>query len=187
MDTKTLAGTTILAALVIVFDYALKFSGLKIPFPLLPYLKFDFTGVPIVLSLLLFGLPSAVITSGVAFLAIMGRSGDLLGSSMKALAEFSTIFGVALGFRLFKNYGRIGRLSSLILGILSRCTFMLVANIVILPQTAAIVTGSLLTAFNAIQGALSILVGYSLYGIISRKIPSTLKSPATKAETNQSN
>ena len=28
----TLTGTSILAALVIVFDYALKYSGLKIPF-----------------------------------------------------------------------------------------------------------------------------------------------------------
>ena len=61
--TARLTGTAILAALVLVFDYTLKYSGLKIPFPWFPDLKFDFTGVPIALSLLMYGLPSATTTS----------------------------------------------------------------------------------------------------------------------------
>ena len=76
-----------LAALVVVFDYTLKFSGLKIPFPWLPFLKFDFTGVPITLSLLLYGLSSGATTSILACLAILVRSGDLVGATMKAIAE----------------------------------------------------------------------------------------------------
>jgi riboflavin transporter FmnP len=52
LSTRTLAGTAVLAALVVVFDYTLKYANLKIVFPWLIYLKFDFTGVPIVLSLL---------------------------------------------------------------------------------------------------------------------------------------
>ena len=57
-NTAKLTGTAILAALVIVFDYTLKYSGLKIPFPWYPNLKFDFTGVPIVMSLFMYGFPS---------------------------------------------------------------------------------------------------------------------------------
>ena len=57
--TVVLTGTAIMAALVIVFDYTLKYSGLKIPFPWYPNLKFDFTGVPIVMSLFMYGFSPA--------------------------------------------------------------------------------------------------------------------------------
>ena len=95
--TAELTGTAILAALVVVFDYTLKFSGLKIPFPWLPFLKFDFTGIPIILSLFLHGLSSGATTSVVAFLAIVARSGDLVAAGMKGLAEFSTVLGMSVG------------------------------------------------------------------------------------------
>jgi len=49
-NTTTLAGTATLSALVVILDYALKYSNLKIPFPLLPYLRFDFTGIPVIIS-----------------------------------------------------------------------------------------------------------------------------------------
>jgi len=90
-----LTGTAILAAMVIVFDYTLKYSGLKIPFPWMPFLKFDFTGIPIVVALLLYGLPSATATSLIASLGIIIRSGDLIGGPMKGIAELSTVAGRA--------------------------------------------------------------------------------------------
>jgi riboflavin transporter FmnP len=99
-DTVRLVGTAILAAMVIVFDYTLKYSGLKIPFPWMPFLKFDFTGVPIMISLFMFGLPSAVSTSLAALLGIIARSGELVGATSKALAELSTALGIAAGLRL---------------------------------------------------------------------------------------
>ena len=103
LDTKTLGGTVVLGALVVVFDFTMKYSALKIRFPWLPFLKFDFTGIPIVLSFLLFGLMSGATTSTIALLAILGRSGDVIGSSMKGLAELSTILGMALGLALKSN------------------------------------------------------------------------------------
>ncbi len=60
-----------MGALVVVFDYVMKFSGFKIPFTWLPFLNFDFTGIPIFLSYTIFGLPSAIVTSFVAFFAIL--------------------------------------------------------------------------------------------------------------------
>jgi hypothetical protein len=74
--TVELTGTAILAALVIIFDYSLKYSGLKIPFPWYPNLKFDFTGIPIALSLFLYGFSSSIFTSFVAGVGIVARSGN---------------------------------------------------------------------------------------------------------------
>jgi len=109
VSTRTLTGTAVLGALVVVFDYTIKFSGLKIPFiPPLQFLHFDFTGVPVVLSLLLFDLvPGGAVTSAVAFFAIFARSGSFVGPVSKALAEFSTILGVALGYKWIRSPVRL--------------------------------------------------------------------------------
>ncbi len=100
--TRTIAGTALLAALVVVFDYSMKYSGLKMIFPWLPFLKFDFTGIPIVLSFYLFGFISSAFTSAIALFAILARSGDFFSASMKALAELFTVVGMA--FALQANY-----------------------------------------------------------------------------------
>jgi riboflavin transporter FmnP len=182
ISTTTLAGTTVLGALVVVFDYTLKFSGLKINFPWLPFLKFDFTGIPIVLSFLLFGLISGATTSTVAFLAILGRSGDVIGSSMKGFAELSTILGMALGLMFLRKSAKLRKPVSFVLGILSRSLIMICTNLILIftgvmalygsyaeiPVTVSLLVG----AFNAIQGSLSILGGYFVYEAIIRRTPS---------------
>ena len=136
VKTVKLTGTAILAALVIISDYSLKFSGLKIPFPWMPFLKFDFTGVPIVISLLLFGLSSSAITSTIACIGIVLRSGELVGGVMKGIAEFSTVLGMALGLRFMSQFyigSRSKKVISVALGVLLRILSMSVWNIVVLP------------------------------------------------------
>ena len=165
MKTKTLAGSAILGSLVVVADYSMKFFGLKIPFPWLPYLKFDFTGVPIVMSLLFFGLASGSTTSGIAFLAILTRSGDVVGASTKAIAEFATILGMSISTRLFKKTPKIEKGVSLILGITARTVTMFFVNLIIL----SISLSPLIAAFNIIQGAMSILLGYSIHSVINHR------------------
>ena len=169
-DAKTLAGTAILGTLVVVFDYSLKYSGFKIPFPWLPYLKFDFTGVPIVLSLLFFGLASGITTSAVALLAILARSGDVVGATMKALAEFSTILGMAIGLRLLKRNTKLTKILSSALGLSLRSIVMLLANLIVFPTMAVTYAIPLLIFFNAIQGSISIIFGYFLYGVVAQKL-----------------
>ncbi len=172
--TKQIAGTSILAALVVVFDYTLKFSGLKIPFPWLPFLKFDFTGVPIALSLLLYGLPSGAATSLIACLAILARSGDLVGATMKAVAEFSTVLGIAAGLYLTRRYRKI---ISALIGIALRIATMSAMNLVILPiyyglpYNVVIALLPMIGIFNAIQGAITVGVGYLLYEAYIRRVP----------------
>lgn len=181
INTRTLSGTAVLGALVVVFDYALKYSNLKIPFvPPLQFLHFDFTGIPIVLSLLLFDFASGATTSGVAFFAIFARSGKAVSASMKAIAELSTIFGIALGLRLFKRSTKLAKATSLVLGIMLRCLIMFFWNLIVQPLyygtpfMAVLLLSPLIGVFNAIQGAISILGGYFIYEAIRRRFPSLI-------------
>ncbi len=189
IDTTTLAGTAILSALVVVFDYTLKYSYLKIPFPGLPFLKFDFTGIPIVLSFLLFGMIPGIFTSTVAFLGILARSGDVLGSSMKGVAEFSTILGMAIGLKLLNRFRIAG---SFVSGVGTRALVMTCVNlgliyvgIMAIPSSymdVPLILTLLFGIFNIIQGAVSIFGGYSIYMAIRRRAPSLAK----KAINNKS-
>jgi len=171
--TRRLTGTAILAALVVVFDYGLKFSGLKIPFPWLPLLKFDFTGVPIALSLLLYGLSSGATTSIVASLAILARSGDLVGATMKAIAEFVTVLGIAAGLHLPRQWRMVVSAAT---GVALRIAAMSVTNLIVLPvyygMPYNVVVGLLpmIGVFNAIQGTLSVSLGYLLFRAYMRRV-----------------
>jgi riboflavin transporter FmnP len=182
INTTTLAGTAILAALVVVFDYTLRYSNLKIPFPWLPYLKFDFTGIPVTLSFLFFGLIPGTFTSAIAFIAILARSGDFIGSSMKGLAEFSTIIGMAIGLKLLRQFKIVG---SSTFGVLSRVLIMTCVNLGLIYvgimsistnyADVPVIFALLVGFFNMIQGIISIVGGYSIYEAIRRRAPSLIK------------
>ena len=178
--TARLTGTAILAAMVIVFDYALKYSGLKIPFPWMPFLKFDFTGIPIVVSLLLYGWPSSAFTSLAGTIGIVIRSGDLIGGAMKGVAEFSTAAGMAMGLHLAKRTGQGGytaKILSVVLGLAFRIIVMSGWNLVVLPAYYGVPYGVavgmlyLLGVFNAMQGGISTLMGYALYEAYTQRVP----------------
>lgn len=176
--TSTLAGATILAALVVVFDYSLKYSGLKIIYPFVPYLRFDFTGVPILLSLCLFGFYSSVFTSIITFLAIFARSVDFIGASTKALAELSTAAGAALALKVSQKYR--GILLPL-LAISFRCIIMFFTNLLILPLFTpqsflqVFTLSPFVAMFNIIQGSISVFGGLFLYKTVKKRIPSIFR------------
>lgn len=171
--TARLAGTAILATLVVVFDYSLKFSGLKIPFLWLPLLKFDFTGIPIALSILLYGLSSGATTSIVAFLAITFRSGKPVSALIKAIAEFSTILGIAVGLRLPSRWRRG---ASVLVGVALRIAAMSVTSLIVfttyygMAYDATVSMLPMIWVFNAIQGSLTVVVGYLLYEAYVRRV-----------------
>lgn len=168
--TAKLMGTSILAALVLVFDYALKYSGLKIPFPWYPNMKFDFTGVPIVLSLLMYGLDSSVVTSMVAGLGIFARSGNPLSAAIKTLAELSTVVGLHVGLRMAAERALDTKWMafSSAAGIASRIIVMTFTNLYVLPNfygvpmEATIGLLPLIAAFNVVQGTITIWLGLFL-------------------------
>jgi riboflavin transporter FmnP len=175
--TTILTGTAIMAALVIVFDYALKYSGLKIPFPWYPNLKFDFTGVPIIMSLFMYGFSPAFTTSLVAGIGIVMRSGNWISASMKFFAELSTVFGLYLGESVFFK-DRIGtNYQAWALGIASRVLIMTAVNLYVLPNFWRVpwnVTVGLLpliAAFNIVQGLVTIGFGYFLFEAVKARLP----------------
>jgi len=178
--TARLTGTAILVALVLVFDYTLKYSGLKIPFPWFPDLKFDFTGVPIALSLLMYGLPSATTTSLVAGLGIFARSGNLISALMKTAAELSTVVGFWLGLylaRVSNVEGFKSKIAAYSGGLLCRVVVMSVANIVVLPNfwgvplEVAYGLMPLIAGFNVAQGLISLGLGGYLYDAVEKRLP----------------
>ena len=153
-----LTGTAILAALVIIFDYTLKYSGLKIPFPWYPNLKFDFTGIPIALSLFLYGFPSSVTTSLVAGVGIVARSGNLISASLKVAAELSTVIGLHLGDKVSKSrYVKWGS------GLLSRVLLMSIVNLYVLPNVYRV-------PMEATIGLLPV-IGYFLFEAVQSRLP----------------
>lgn len=184
LRTRQITGTAMMSALVVVFDYALKFAGVKIPFPLFPSMKFDLDGIPIVLALLLYGPYSASATCFVAFAAILARSGVALSAGMKALAEFGTIVGL-VPFHS-GNPGGLRRIA-IVSSVSSRVLFMVAATLAVWPllfssADAALAFTPFLAGFNVAAGAVSISGGYLVHKALMRRVPSLLPSKRTQAE-----
>ena len=173
------AGTALLGAVVFVLDWTFKIAGLKIPFPLLPFLKFDFMGIPMLLAFFLFGLPAGIITCLVAFLSISFRDPTLVSGFMKFLAEFATIFSVYVVLK-----GRVPssdklKILAVISGVIVRVAVMDIAVVSLLPivgyystHMAVIVLLPLFSLFNIIQGSISVFGGFLLYEAVIRRLPS---------------
>jgi len=76
---------------------AITLTGFEIPFPLLPYLKFDFAEIPVIMALFLLGPFSGLVTCFIYGIALMAARGWVLGPAMKFIAVASTILGFLLG------------------------------------------------------------------------------------------
>lgn len=170
------AGTALLGAVVVVLDLVVRF---KIPFPPLPYLKFDVLGIPMLLSTFLFGFLSGSITSLIAWLTISTR--DWFSGFMKFTAEFSTLIGVYVVLRA-RSLGIAWRkILAMISGVLLRVVVMAVANVALLPvfmpafyktYDAVVVLIPLISLFNAAQGVVSVFGGFLVYEAVVLRFPS---------------
>jgi len=171
------AGTAVLGAVVAVLEMT-RFA--RIPFPLYPILKFDVMGIPMVITYLFFGLIPGSATCFVSFAVISFR--DPFSGFMKTLAELATILGAFLILRgkdpsVSNKRKAFAALSAITL----RVTVMDIANVLLLPvfmpkfyatPQAAMAIVHLVSAFNVIQGAISILGGFIVYEAITRRMPS---------------
>ncbi len=99
---------------------------------------------------------------------------------MKALAEFSTIFGMALGLTWFKKLTNFTKPISFILGSVLRVLVMFFANLIIqslyygIPFIESLLISPYIGAFNLVQGFLSMFGGFMIYGAIIRRYPSLI-------------
>ena len=89
----------VLAAMMGALAIALSLLRVQLPYPVLPYLKFDFAEIPVTLTLFLCGFKYAVVAELVHFLGLLARGSEPVGASMKLLAVLSMLAGLALPLR----------------------------------------------------------------------------------------
>ncbi len=156
---------------------------LRVPFPLLTFLTFDPTGIPIAVAAVLYGPLGAFVTVGIAGITIATR--NPVSASFKTAAEMSTAVPLALtlwGLRGRKREASSGTWALLgvagAVAIVSRVGVMTGFNFVFLPLLLgipeAVVLGRLLlpiAIFNAAQGVINIVPAY----LIVRGLPPDLR------------
>ena len=112
---------------------ALTFSRAEIPYPLLPYLKFDFAEVPVMIALLLGGLTPGLVTEVIHWIGLSLARGWVLGPLMKFLAVVSMAIGFWLGVRIHGRGWTVKSIvASMLLGIALRAAVCSVLNITVL-------------------------------------------------------
>jgi riboflavin transporter FmnP len=168
------AGTAVLGAVVAVLELS---RFLRIPFPLLPFLKFDIIGIPMVIGYLSFGLLSGAATCFVSFAIISFR--NPFSGFMKCLAELSTIIGAYIILRSKRmNTSLKSKTFAVCSSIISRVVIMAVANVLFFPLFGGLTAQTVIALlpftcpFNAIQGAISIIGGLIVHEAIVQRLPS---------------
>jgi len=138
-----------------------------IAFPIYPKITWDFTGIPIMISLLLCGPLCAVYTCLIGCSIIFFR-GNIPGGTFKVLAELATV----IGYVAFKRNFTIDTVKAT----LSRVVVMTLANYFLLPlfykmtpQAAAALLAPI-ALFNVTQALINILPAYAIYKRIAGKI-----------------
>ncbi len=115
----------------------LTIAKVVIPFPPLPYLKFEIAEIPVIISLLIASFRIAITTCIIYWfvLLIVGEFTPI-GPTMKFLSTLSTIMGIYIGEKIFRS--SILELSKfrqgliVLIAILFRCIVMTIANTVVL-------------------------------------------------------
>ena len=112
---------------------AITLTKLTIPFPPLPYLKIDFSEIPVTVAMLLMGPVYGFLSSVIYWLVLTMRAGDLLGPAMKFAAVSSMIVGFWVASVVYSRVARRKSITSTIiigflLGSLFRVVIMSVFN-----------------------------------------------------------
>jgi len=117
-------------------------------------------------------------TSIIAGVGIIFRSGNIISAFMKVVAELSTVIGIHLGRTIVKgrNEKKI-KFVSWSIGMVSRVIVMSIVNLYILPNVYNLpfeVTFGLLPLigiFNVVQGIITIGLGYFLFEAVKSRLP----------------
>jgi riboflavin transporter FmnP len=164
MGTREVALASLLGALAALCEI-IPGPPFDIPFPFYSRISFDITGIPMIISLLLYGSMSGVYTSLIGCSIIFLR-GNIPGGIFKLVAELATL----LGFVLLKK--RIVVRSAL--AVASRVVVMTAANYFLLQffysMPEPVVAGLLvpIAVFNVAQALINIIPGYLVYLRISK-------------------
>jgi hypothetical protein len=159
MGTREIALASVLGALSALFE-VIPGPPFDVPFPLLPKVSWDITGLPMMVSLLLNGPLCAVYTAMIGCSIIFLR-GNVYGGTFKVVAELATL----LAFAAF-NRGVVG---NSIAAIASRVLVMTIANYYLLqlfygmPEPLVISLLAPIGLFNVTQALINIIPAYLIY------------------------
>jgi len=191
-----IAVTAIFSAMAV----AITMTKLTIPFPPLPYLKFDFSEVPVTVALLLMGPVYGFLSSVIYWLVLTMRAGDFLGPAMKFAAVASMIVGFWAASVVYRRVVRRKSITSMmvfgfLLGSLFRAIVMSVFNYLVLLYIApyyvdfiapilasiglpaettmdVVIWSLLLTAvYNVVHSAISVFPAYLLTKASLERVP----------------
>ena len=171
IKTREVAAASLLGALSALWEI-IPGPPFDIPFPIFPpptRLSLDLTGIPMMISLLLYGPVAGVYTSLIGCSIIFFR-GNIPGGVFKLIAELSTL----LGFMLLKK----NLVLKSLLAVITRVAVMTITSYYLMQvfyQASSSWAASLLiplAIFNVIQTLINILPSYFIYSRI-RKIPET--------------
>ena len=163
IGTKEIAVASVLGALAFLSEVIVG-PPFDIPFPLYQRVTWDVTGIPIMISLLLYGPLCGVYTCLIGSSIIFLR-GNLSGGVFKVVAELSTLLAYSAVKSHFVNKSAVATVS--------RVAVMTVTNYYMLQffynMPEAVVVGLLpvLAIFNASQALINILPAH----LIHRRLP----------------
>ncbi|MCD6562991.1 MAG: hypothetical protein J7K23_03615 [Thermoproteales archaeon] len=181
-----------ITALMGAFATVLSVLKVEIPFPILIYLKIDFAEIPVFLTYFLCNFRFGVIASLLHFLGLFSRSGDILGPSMKMIAEISNLTGMYVGLKI-KSRSMIIKITS---GIILRVLSMTLINIIVLEflfpsylyfsktlleqagfyvptlQCTLIYTLVFVAIYNIINASISVSFSYLIFRTIKKRLTS---------------
>jgi len=93
--TQKLALTGVMAALAL----GSSILRLEIPYPILPYLKFDAAEIPVTIVFFLCGLKYSVAAELIHYIGLVARGSNPVNAAMKLLAVLSMLLGLAAPLR----------------------------------------------------------------------------------------
>jgi len=133
MDTRSIALSAVFSALAVM----LTMINITIPFPLLPYLKFDFSEIPVTMAFFLIGPQYALLSTAIYWAVLTIRAGDILGPAMKGAAVASMIIGFWIASRVTNGKDLRPMLTSgMIIGVTLRVITMSAFNYAVLTVIA---------------------------------------------------
>ena len=174
VNTRAISLSAVFSALSVVLTMA----KLTIPFPLLPYLEFDFSEIPITSVVFLIGPEYAMLSAAIYWIVLTIRAGDLLGPAMKFAAVASMIIGFWLVSKITNGKTQKSLQSAvtsgLVLGVVIRVLVMSVFNYVVLTviapfwldYAAGFVAVLGLPTTSALQTILWVLVLTGIYNLL---------------------
>ena len=152
---------------------------LSIPYPPIPYLKFDLAEIPVMVALLCFG-PIPGIGSALIYWAILLLRGEFspIGPSMKFLAVFSMLIGLWIGVKVFKGSRFTLHLSFLLgafLRVLSMSTMNYLVAYLLFPNFMSLAARTISMVLGTkISGGLSCLITVLAFTAVFNLIHSIL-------------